>query len=87
MWKSAGRAPSLRVLPREFALQLRKKARKNRSQGKKNLNQVKKNLSQSRKTSVSESSVKMTRTDEKYDMSNSLGFNRSAQTISYQYKL
>jgi septal ring factor EnvC (AmiA/AmiB activator) len=32
-----------------FALQLRKKARKNLSQGKKNLSQVKKNLSQVKK--------------------------------------
>jgi transcriptional/translational regulatory protein YebC/TACO1 len=39
MWKSAGRAPSLRVLPWHFALQLRKKHGKNLSQVKKNLSQ------------------------------------------------
>jgi hypothetical protein len=45
MWKSAGRAPSLRVLPWPL-LTTEEKARKNLSQGKKNLSQVKKNLSQ-----------------------------------------
>jgi len=44
MWKSAGRAPSLRVLPWHFP---EEKARKNLSQGKKNFSQVKKNLTQS----------------------------------------
>ena len=39
MWKSAGRAPSLRVFTLAFALQLRK--------ARKNLSQVKKDLSQS----------------------------------------
>jgi septation ring formation regulator EzrA len=46
MWKSAGRAPSLRVLPWHL-LTTEEKARKNLSQGKKNLSQVKKNLSES----------------------------------------
>jgi hypothetical protein len=41
MWKSAGRAPSLRVFTTE------EKARKNHSQVKRNLSQVNKNLSQS----------------------------------------
>jgi hypothetical protein len=43
MWKSAGRASFTLT----FALQLRKKHRKNLSQGKKNLSQAKKNLIQS----------------------------------------
>jgi hypothetical protein len=47
MWKSAGRAPSLRVSTLTFALQLRKKHGKT-SQGKRNFSQVNKNLSQSR---------------------------------------
>jgi len=46
MWKSAGRAPSLRVLPWHLPYNC-EKARKNLSQGKKNFSQVKKNLSQS----------------------------------------
>jgi hypothetical protein len=46
MWKSAGRAPSLRVFP-GICLTTEEKARENLSQGKKNLSQVKKNLSQS----------------------------------------
>ena len=46
MWKSAGRAPSLRVLPWHLPYNWGK-TRKNLSQGKKNLSQVKKNLSQS----------------------------------------
>jgi hypothetical protein len=46
MWKSARRAPSLPSFTLAFALQLRKKARKNLSQGKINLSQVNKNLSQ-----------------------------------------
>ena len=44
MWKIAGRAPSLRVLPWYLPYNL-EKARKNLGQGKKNLSQVKKNLS------------------------------------------
>jgi hypothetical protein len=44
MWKTAGRAPSLRVLPCHL---LEEKARKNLSHGKKNLSQIKENLSQS----------------------------------------
>jgi hypothetical protein len=45
MWKSAGRAPSLRVLS-GICLTTEENARKNISQGKKNLSQVNKNLSQ-----------------------------------------
>jgi len=45
MWKSAGRAPSLRVLPWHLPY-TEEKARKNLSKGKENLSQVKKNLSQ-----------------------------------------
>jgi hypothetical protein len=45
MWKSAGSAPSLRVLPRHFPYNRGKRTEK--PQDKKNLNQVKKNLSQS----------------------------------------
>jgi hypothetical protein len=45
MWKIAGRAPSLRVLPWHF-LTTEEKSWKNLSQGKNNLSQVKKNLSQ-----------------------------------------
>jgi hypothetical protein len=47
MWKSAGRAPCLRVLPWHLPYNWGKKARKTLSQGKKNLSHVKKNLSQS----------------------------------------
>jgi hypothetical protein len=46
MWKSAGRAPFLRVLPWHLPYNWGK-TRKNLSQGKKNLSQVKKTLSQS----------------------------------------
>jgi hypothetical protein len=46
MWYSAGRVPSLRVLPRRLPYN-RGKTRKNFSQGKKNLIQVKKNLNHS----------------------------------------
>jgi hypothetical protein len=45
MWKSGGRAPSLRILPWHLPYN-GGKSRKNLSQGKKNLSQVKKNLSQ-----------------------------------------
>jgi hypothetical protein len=48
MWKSAGRAPSLRVLPWHLPYNWGKRA-ENLSQGKKELSQVKKNLSQSEK--------------------------------------
>jgi hypothetical protein len=47
MWKSAGRAPSLRVFTLAFALQLRKKHGKTSVRVRKNISQVKKNLSQS----------------------------------------
>ena len=47
MWKSAGRALSLRVLPWRLPYKLRKRHGKNLGQGKKNLSQIKKNLSQS----------------------------------------
>jgi hypothetical protein len=47
MWKSAGRAPSLRVFCPGICLTTEGKARKNRSQGKRNFSQVTKNLSQS----------------------------------------
>jgi hypothetical protein len=46
MWKSVGRAPSLRVLSYNLPYNWGK-TRKNLSQGKKNLSQVKKKLSQS----------------------------------------
>jgi hypothetical protein len=46
MWKSAGRVPSLRVLP-GMLLTTEEKARKNLSHGKKSLSQVKKDLNQS----------------------------------------
>jgi hypothetical protein len=45
MWKSAGRAQSLRVLP--WHLRYEEKTRKNFSHGTKNVSQVKKTLSQS----------------------------------------
>jgi len=48
MWKSTGRAPSLRVFTLAFALQLWKKHGKT-CQSKKNFIQVKKNLCQSKK--------------------------------------
>jgi hypothetical protein len=44
MWKSAGRAPSLRVLYPGICLTTEGKARKNHSQGKRNFSQVTKNL-------------------------------------------
>jgi hypothetical protein len=47
MWKSAGRAPSLRVFYSGICLANEEKARKNHSQGKGNFSQVNKNLSQS----------------------------------------
>jgi hypothetical protein len=47
MWKSAGRAPSLRVFYPGICLTTEGKARKNHSQGKRNFSQVTKNLSQS----------------------------------------
>jgi hypothetical protein len=43
MWKSAGRAPSLRVLPWHLPYNWGKITKKNLSRGKKNLSQVKKN--------------------------------------------
>jgi hypothetical protein len=46
MWKSAGRAPSLRVFTLAFALQLRKKHGKTTVRVR-NFSQVNKNLSQS----------------------------------------
>jgi len=46
MWKSAGRAPSLWILPWHLPYNWGKST-ENLSQGKKNLSQVKKNLSQS----------------------------------------
>jgi len=49
MWKSANRAPSLRIYP-DICRTAEEKARKNRSQGKKNLSQEKnlcKNLNNS----------------------------------------
>jgi len=45
--EECGPCPVFASFTLAFALQLRKKARKNLSQGKKNLSQVKKNLSQS----------------------------------------
>jgi hypothetical protein len=45
--EECGQCPIFASFTLAFALQLRKKARKNLNQGKKNLNQVKKNLSQS----------------------------------------
>jgi hypothetical protein len=47
MWKSAGRAPSLRVFYPGICLTTAGKARKNHSQGKRNFSQGNKNLSQS----------------------------------------
>ena len=48
MWKSAGRAPSLRILPWYLPYNWGK-SMENLIQGKKNISQVKKNLGQSTK--------------------------------------